>query len=144
MRLKSHAFKTFGILALGGALFSVLPGPTARAAEIAIEPPTVENPVVLWQFLTSSLVFLMPAGLAMLATGLTRAKNASHTAFMTFFGCAIAIISFWIGGFAVMHGGSGFFLRHLGNDPAKFGSFFLKVAPLCVTRSIPVGALAER
>jgi hypothetical protein len=130
MRLKGHAFKTFGILALAVTLFSVLPGPTAHAVEIAIEPATVENPVVLWQFLTGSLVFLMPAGLAMLATGLTRAKNASHTAFMTFFGCAIAIIGFWIGGFAVMRGGSGFFLRHLGNDPGKFRPFFWKAALL--------------
>jgi Amt family ammonium transporter len=144
MRLKGHAFKAFGILALAVTLSSVLPGSTAHAIEIAIGPPTVENPVVLWQFFTGSLVFFMPAGLAMLATGLTRAKNASHTAFMTFFGCAIAIIGFWIGGFAVMRGGSGFFLRYLGNDPAKFGLFFWKVALLCVTVSIPVGALAER
>jgi Amt family ammonium transporter len=144
MRLKGQAFKTFGILALAVTLSSVLPGSTAHAIEIAIGPPTVENPVVLWQFFTGSLVFFMPAGLAMLATGLTRAKNASHTAFMTFFGCAIAIVGFWIGGFAVMRGGSGFFLRHLGNDPAKFGPFFWKVALLCVTVSIPVGALAER
>ncbi len=143
MRLKSHTFKKFGILALAGTL-GVLSGPTAHAVEIAIEPPTVEYPVMLWQFLTGSLVFLMPAGLAMLATGLTRAKNASHTAFMTFFGCAIAIVAFWLGGFAVMRGGSGFFLRHLGNDPDKYGPFFWKAALLCVTASIPVGALAER
>jgi hypothetical protein len=84
MWLKSHASKKFGILALAVTL-GVLPGPTAHAVEIAIEPPTVEYPVMLWQFLTGSLVFLMPPGLAMLATGLTRAKNASHTAFMTFF-----------------------------------------------------------
>jgi ammonium transporter, Amt family len=143
MRLKSHTFKKFGILALAGTL-GVLPGPTAHAVEIAIEPPTVEYPVMLWQFLTGSLVFLMPAGLAMLATGLTRAKNASHTAFMTFFGCAIAIVGFWIAGFAVMRGGNGFFLRYLGNDPDKYGPFFWKAALLCVTASIPVGALAER
>ena len=118
MRLKSHTFKKFGILALAGTI-GVLPGPTAHAVEIAIEPPTVDYPVMLWQFLTGSLVFLMPPGLAMLATGLTRAKNASHTAFMTFFGCAIAIVGFWLAGFAVMRGGSGFFLRYLGNDPDK-------------------------
>ena len=120
MRLKSHAFKTFGFLAPAVTLGSVLPGSTAHAVEIAIDLPTVEYPAVLWQFLTGSLVFLMPAGLAMLATGLTRAKNASHTAFMTFFGCAIAIVGFWIGGFAMMRGGSGFFLRHIGNDPDKY------------------------
>jgi len=144
MRLKGHAVKMFGILALAVTPIGVLPGPAAHAAEIVLEPPTVENPIALWQFVTGSLVFLMPAGLAMLATGLTRAKNASHTAFMTFFGCSIAIFGFWIGGFAVMRGGSGFFLRHLGNDPGKYGPFFWKAALLCVTASIPVGALAER
>jgi hypothetical protein len=51
MRLKSHAFKTSGILALAVTLFSVLPGPIAHAVEIVIEPPTVEYPVVLRQFL---------------------------------------------------------------------------------------------
>src|ERR1017187_1749291 len=143
MRLKGHTSKKFGILALVGAL-GVLPGPTAHAVEIAIEPPSVEYPFMIWQFLTGSLVFLMPPGLAMLATGLTRAKNASHTAFMTFFGCAIAIVGFWIAGFAVSRGGSGFFLRYLGNDPDKYGPFFWMAALLCVTTSIPVGALAER
>jgi hypothetical protein len=33
MRLKGHAYKRFGILALAGTLFSVLPGPTAHAVE---------------------------------------------------------------------------------------------------------------
>jgi Amt family ammonium transporter len=99
---------------------------------------------MLWQFLTGSLVFIMPAGFAMLATGLTRAKNASHTAFMTLFGCAIAIVAFWIGGYAVMRGGSGFLLRHLGDDPDKYGPFFWNAALLCVAASIPVGTLAER
>jgi Amt family ammonium transporter len=144
MRLRSHASSTFGILALAVTLDGVLPGPTARAVEVAIEPPTLEHPLMLWQFFTSSLVFLMPAGLAMLATGLTRAKNASQTAFMTFFGCAIAVVIFWIGGFAVMRGGSGFLLRHLGSDPDKYGPFFGGAALLCVAASIPVGALAER
>src|SRR5271154_3889690 len=144
MRLRSHAFRTFGILALAVTPSGVLPGPTAHAVEIAIEPPTVEYPFMLWQFFTGSLVFLMPAGLAMLATGLTRAKNASQTAFMTFFGCAIAVVAFWLGGVAVMRGGSGFLLRYLGGDPDKYGPFFENAALLCVVASIPVGALAER
>src|SRR5271169_4998446 len=132
MRLKSHASKTFGILALAVTLVGVLPGPTAHAVEIAVEPPPMEYPIMLWQFLTGSLVFLMPAGLAMLATGLTRAKNASQTAFMTFFGCAIAIVAFWAGGFAIMRGGSGFLLRHLGGEPDKYGPLFERAALLCV------------
>ncbi len=143
MRLKSHTFKSFGVVALAVTLFSVLPGPTARAADIS-GPSSVVFPVALWQLLTGSLVLLIPAGLAMLATGLTRAKNASHTAFMTFFGCAIAVVSFWFCGFAIMRGGTGFLLRYLGDDPGKYGPFFWQAALLCVTVSIPVGALIER
>jgi len=86
----------------------------------------------------------MPAGLAMLAAGLTRAKNASHTTFMTFFGCAIAVVAFWAGGFAIVHGGSGLLLRHLHTSPSNFSSFFWQASTLCVAVSIPVGAMAER
>jgi Amt family ammonium transporter len=86
----------------------------------------------------------MPGGLAMLAAGLTRAKNASHTTFMTFFGCAIAVIAFWAGGFAIVHGGSGFFLGRSASDSGNFSSFFWQASTLCVAVSIPVGALAER
>jgi ammonium transporter, Amt family len=144
MRFESHASKMSGTVVLVVTLWSVLPGPVARAAEVAVLPPAVGDSNAPWQLLAGCLVFLMPAGLAMLATGLTRAKNASHTAFLTFFGCALAIVSFWLAGFAVARGGSGFLLRHLGNDPRSFGSFFGQVAALCVVTSIPVGAMAER
>jgi Amt family ammonium transporter len=98
----------------------------------------------LWPFTAVALIWLMPAGLAMFAAGLTRAKNASLTTFMAFFGCAIAVLAFWVGGFAVAHGGNGFFLSHLDMTPGGFASFFWQVSTLCVAASIPVGALAER
>ena len=47
---------------------------------------------------------LIPAGLAMLATGLTRAKNATHTGFMIFFGSALAMLGVWAVGFGIMTG----------------------------------------
>jgi Amt family ammonium transporter len=144
MRLKSHAFnKALGIVALAVALLSVLPGPLALAA-VFPSPSLPAQPTAAWQLLAGALIWLMPAGLAMLAAGLTRAKNASDTTFMTFFGCAIAVVAFWAGGFAVAHGRSGFFLNHSDISSGSFSSFFWQASILCVAVSIPVGALAER
>ncbi len=136
--------KPLGIVALAVALSSVLPGPLARAADPSVPSLSTQSATAVWQLLAGALIWLMPAGLAMLAAGLTRAKNASHTTFMTFFGCAIAVIAFWAGGFAVAHGGSGFFLNHADAGPRNFSSFFWQASTLCVAVSIPVGALAER
>jgi ammonium transporter, Amt family len=63
---------------------------------------------------------------------------------MVLFGCAISVVAFGIAGFAMMHAGRGFFLRHLGSDPHTLGSFFCQAATVCVAATIPVGALAER
>ncbi|HVM62426.1 MAG TPA: ammonium transporter [Verrucomicrobiae bacterium] len=132
------------MIALAAALTSLLPGPLACAADSSPASTPMPSASGLLPFVPTALIWLMPAGLAMLAAGLTRAKNASHTAFMTFFGCAIAIIGFWIGGFAVVHGGSGFFLNRLAASPSDMASFFWQASTLCVAASIPVGALAER
>jgi ammonium transporter, Amt family len=145
MRLRSFAStKALGIVALAAALISVLPGPLALAADSPSTSLPVPSATVSWQLLAGALIWLMPAGLAMLAAGLTRAKNASDTTFMTFFGCAIAVVAFWAGGFAVVHGRSGFFLNRSDIGSGSFSSFFWQASTLCVAVSIPVGALAER
>jgi ammonium transporter, Amt family len=145
MRFESNASKMSGIVVLVVTLLSVLPGPAAQAAEVASLPSSAMGDAnAPWQLLTGALIWLMPAGLAMLAAGLTRAKNASHTTFMTFFGCAIGVVAFWAGGFAIVQGGSGFFLRHLDTGSGSFSSFFWQASTLSVAVSIPVGALAER
>jgi ammonium transporter, Amt family len=147
MWLKSYVGnKPLGIAALAVALFSLLPGPLAYAADAfssSLASPT-QSSTAAWQLLAGALIWLMPAGQAMLAAGLTRAKNASHTTFMTFFGCAIAVVAFWAGGFAVVHGGSGFFLSHSDANSGNFSSFFWQASTVGVAVSIPVGALAER
>jgi Amt family ammonium transporter len=136
--------KPLGMVALAVALSGVLPGPLARAADSPSLSLPTPSATAAWQLLAGALIWLMPAGLAMLATGLTRAKNASHTTFMTFFGCAIAVVAFWAGGFAIVHGGSGFFLSHSDTNSGSVSSFFWQTSTLCVAVSIPIGALAER
>ena len=85
------------------------------------------------------LASLIPAGLALVATGLTRAKNATHTGFMIFFGGAIAVLGLWAVGFGLITGG-GFFLRHT----ADYEKFFWRAVQVSIVVAIPAGALAER
>ena len=85
------------------------------------------------------LASLIPAGLALVATGLTRAKNATHTGFMIFFGSALAILGIWAVGFGLITGG-GFFLRHT----TDYEKFFWRAVQASIVVAIPVGALAER
>ena len=89
--------------------------------------------------LSSLVALLIPAGLAMLATGLTRAKNATQTAFMVFIGGALAALGLWAVGFRVMTG-SGYFLRNTG----AYDIFLWRVVQVGIVVAIPVGALAER
>lgn len=85
------------------------------------------------------LASLIPAGLALVATGLTRAKNATHTGFMIFFGSALAVLGLWAVGFGVMTGG-GFLLRHT----TDYEKFFWRAVQASIVVAIPAGALAER
>ena len=49
----------------------------------------------------------MPAGLALLETGLCRAKNAAHAMSLNLLAYLLAITAFWAVGFAFMCGGAG-------------------------------------
>lgn len=57
-----------------------------------------------WTLLTGFLVMFMQAGFALVETGFTRAKNASHTMLMNFMIYGIGLTGFWIAGFALMWG----------------------------------------
>ncbi len=59
---------------------------------------------IAWTLVASFIVMLMPAGFALVETGLCRAKSAAHTMFMNFMIAFIAVAGFWICGFALMHG----------------------------------------
>ncbi len=94
--------------------------------------------------LNGLLALLMPVGFTLLATGLCRAKNAAHTAFMVFFGTALAITGFWIGGFALADGSRQFFLRHRPPAPELYRNFVSLLPAVVVAACIPIGAFAER
>ena len=62
---------------------------------------------IVWTLVTGFLVMFMQLGFALLETGLTRAKNVTHTMGMNIFVYAIGILCFWFCGFAFQMGGVG-------------------------------------
>ncbi|HOC70699.1 MAG TPA: hypothetical protein PKO23_17980, partial [Candidatus Hydrogenedentes bacterium] len=92
--------------------------PFARAEEAASALADTRVMLdTLWVMLAGFLVFFMNAGFALVETGFCRAKNAVNILSKNFIVFAIASLSFWATGFALMFGDgnallgwSGFFL----------------------------------
>ena len=188
-------------LVLGTCLFSLLSGVTASAKDAdptgaatgtaaditAATPgsPTLEevaNQVghdkisinFVWTLVTGFLVMFMQPGFAMVETGLTRAKNVSHTMGMNFLVYPLGMLGFYAIGFALMFGGFGglatlggydglsheFTIQLFGKDFGLFGThgfflngvydvavftmFLFQMVFMDTTATIPTGALAER
>ena len=77
-----------------------------------------------WTLLCGFLVMFMQTGFALLETGLTRAKNASHTMAMNLMIYCIGLLAFWLCGFAIQMGGVGS-LPTLGGGQVLNGEFFI-------------------
>jgi Amt family ammonium transporter len=77
---------------------------------------------IVWTLVTGYLVMFMQLGFALLETGLTRAKNVTHTMGMNVFVYAIGILCFWLCGFALQMGGVGA-LATFGNDGTLANEF---------------------
>ncbi len=73
-----------------------------------------------WILMTGFLVLFMQAGFAMVETGFTRAKNASHTMSMNFMVFAVGVIGYYLAGFAIQFGGVGG-IAALGGTPPLTG-----------------------
>ncbi|HEX7671595.1 MAG TPA: ammonium transporter [Polyangiaceae bacterium] len=82
---------------------------------------------ITWTLLTGFLVMFMQLGFALLETGLTRAKNVTHTMGMNIFVYAIGILCFWLCGFAFQMGGVGA-LATFGNDATLSSEFVVHIA----------------
>src|SRR5256885_2009900 len=78
----------------------------AKAASAASAANTVAINFV-WTLVAGFLVMFMQAGFAMVETGFTRAKNAAHTITMNFMVYGIAMLAYWVVGFALQAGGVG-------------------------------------
>jgi Amt family ammonium transporter len=73
---------------------------------------------IAWTLVAGFLVMFMQLGFALLETGLTRAKNATHTMSMNLMVYGIGIIGWWICGFAIMFGGYGVGPAAIGWQPS--------------------------
>jgi Amt family ammonium transporter len=62
---------------------------------------------LVWTLIAGFLVMFMQAGFALVETGFTRAKNAGHTMTMNFMVYGIAMLAYWVVGFALQAGGVG-------------------------------------
>ena len=76
---------------------------------------------IMWTLLAGFLVMFMQAGFALCETGLTRAKNASHTMMMNFMVYALGMTGYWILGFGLQMGGVGA-VSSLSGGTANLGS----------------------
>jgi Amt family ammonium transporter len=107
------------LLLMGAALAVAAAGPAFA------EPPKLEEVAkaaadttvainFMWTLVGGFLVMFMQAGFAMVETGFTRAKNASHTMAMNLMVYGIAMAGYWLCGYALQAGGVGA-LSTLGN-----------------------------
>jgi Amt family ammonium transporter len=174
-RGRSRSVGRLTILALG-LLIALVLSATANAADdpqalatLSTASPAGVHLDLIWAFVAGSLILLMQLGFAMVTTGLTRAKNAAHTATAILVGLAIAALGFWACGFALGGGGTnlgndgrapgalhlggrvdslfgtrGFFPGPDSLDAPGMGRFLLLFGFAAATATIPAGALAER
>ena len=105
---------------------------------------------IIWMF-AAFLVFFMQAGFAFLGAGLIRAKNTTNYLTKSFMDFAIASLSFWAFGFALMWGTSvagiagttNFFLTDSGGGQTYVDWVFQMVFA-ATAATIVAGAMAER
>jgi Amt family ammonium transporter len=125
---------------------------------------------LVWLMIGGVLVLFMQAGFALVETGFTRAKNASHTMMMNLVIFALGVLGWFAVGYALMFGAtdqsfalgvtpvggalhigswnilahSGFFLGGKAYDVSVIGFFFFQLVFMDATATIPTGAMAER
>ena len=147
-------------------LAAVVLTPGSISAETGSAISTVDT---LWVLVAAFLVFFMNAGFALVETGFCRAKNAVNILSKNFIVFAIASLSFWASGFALMFGDgnplvglSGFFLGGADNSPLTGDAyagvysaiswagvpleakFFFQLVFAATAATIVSGAVAER
>lgn len=152
------------------ALFALVAAPAVLAQDEAVHEYTPKELLdTMWVMVAGFLVFFMNAGFALVESGFCRSKNTVNILAKNFIVFALASISFWVAGFAVMFGDgtpwfglSGFFLSGADNSPLMgdayagvFGAlswtgvpleakFFFQLVFAATAATIVSGAVAER
>jgi len=107
---------------------------------------------ILWVIVAGGLVFMMQAGFLCLETGLTRAKNSINVAMKNITDVGVAVLLYWMFGFALMfgwsqggwYGSTQFFTRVGGEDQWLSAFFFFQAMFVATAATIVSGAVAER
>ena len=106
---------------------------------------------MLWVLLAAALVFSMQSGFTLLEAGMIRAKNSYNVAIKNVADFTVAVIVFWIAGFALMFGpgdsgfiGSSGFLGQLLDTPEQLAFFIFQAMFVGTAATIVAGAVAER
>jgi ammonium transporter, Amt family len=152
----------------GVAVLLLVPGVAAYAQEAAEGPDFQVALDTLWVMIAGFLVFFMNAGFALVESGFCRSKNTVNILAKNFIVFAIACLTFWASGFALMFadgssliGLHGFFLSGADNSPAIDGyagvysalswtgvpleaKFFFQLVFAATAATIVSGAVAER
>lgn len=106
---------------------------------------------LIWILMAAGLVFFMQAGFTMLESGMVRAKNSYNVAVKNISDLIVAVLSFWLIGFALMFGassagwigGSGYFGALL-STPQDYAFFLFQAMFVGTAATIVAGAVAER
>ena len=114
----------------------------------ALEKDASNIPVMFGAF----LVFFMQAGFAFLGAGLIRRKNTTNYMTKSFMDFAIASLSFWAFGFALMFGASAvgivgtsnFFVLDGGENNQNYVNWVFQMVFAGTAATIVAGAVAER
>ena len=123
----------------------------AFAQDITADAVNLDQSTNLIWMLGAFLVFFMQAGFAFLGAGLIRAKNTTNYMTKSFMDFAIASLSFWAFGFALMWGTSAlgvaghtnFFLTDDGGGQT-YVDFVFQMVFAGTAATIVAGAVAER
>jgi len=84
-----------------------------------------------WRILACLATWLLPVGLALVAVGVSHPTRAHHVATALPLAMAVAVVSYYVGGFAVQFGGVGLVSDHpdLANLLAEWSPLDLKLGP---------------
>lgn len=139
----------------GGLVFAQ---DASGADTLAADPTAAVN--FTWTLMAAFLVFFMQAGFAFLGAGLIRSRNTVNYMTKSFMDFAIAALSFWAFGFALMFGGSavasglsegnawigysGFFLSGDAYDVSTIELWIFQMVFAGTAATIVAGAVAER